>query len=309
MRLFITGATGLIGRRLVDDRLERGDQVLALSRNKKRASRTLDADAHENLDVVEGDPTAPGDWQTHVDDCDAVVHLAGAGVTDRRWTSAYKDLLVGSRVDSTRHVVEALKTAHDRPGTFVCSSACGYYGATSEAAVDEGAGSGNDFLARLAVQWEEQAQAAESLGVRVVRLRTGVVLDERGGALPKMAAPFRLFMGGPVGSGRQYLPWVHHRDVIGLIDLALREPRVTGPLNVTAPAPVTNREFSATLGAALNRPSWLPVPPLMLRLALGELATYAMMSQRIIPAKAQANGYRFLFPSIRAALEDLVGKP
>ncbi len=302
MKLFITGATGLVGRRLVEDRLRRGDQVVALSRDGARARALLGGDGAGGLLVVEGDPTTPGDWQERLGGLDAVIHLAGAGVAARRWTKQYKKTLVRSRTESTRLITSALEAAPERPRTFICASAIGYYGERGDTPTDETAPAGTDFLARLAVEWEAQARAAEALSVRVVRLRIGVVLDPDGGALPKMAMPFRLLAGGPIGSGRQHLSWIHWRDLLGIIDLALRDPRADGAFNATSPQPVTNRVFARTLGRVLRRPSWLVTPRFALRIVLGELATYATMSQRIMPRRAQEHGYGFQYPDLEAAL-------
>lgn len=308
MRVFITGATGLIGRRLVRDRLERGDEVVALTRSARRAAAIL-PDAPEQLSIVEGDPAAGGDWQSSVDGCGAAVHLAGAGVADRRWSEASKRLIVASRIESTARLVEAMEQAARRPEVFVCASATGYYGEGGEELLDETAPAGDDFLARLASAWEAQARHAERADVRVVSLRIGVVLDERGGALAKMVPVFRMFLGGPLGGGRAYVPWIHHRDVTGLIDLAIRDASLTGPLNVVAPNPVTGRALARALGAALGRPSWLPAPRWALRIVLGEIASYATMSQRVVPARAVEHGYRFEYTMMAPALASLLHGP
>lgn len=308
MRVFITGGTGLIGQRLVLDRLERGDRVVILSRSRARAARRFAADANPNVEVVEGNPATPGDWQQRVSGCDAVVHLAGAGISDRRWTREYKLEIAESRIDSTYQVVEAIERAAQRPQVFISGSAVGFYGECGSEAIDETRQPGDDFLATLAVQWEAQAIRAEKLGVRVVRLRTGVVLDARDGALPLMARPFRFFMGGPIGLGRPFMSWIHWRDLIGIMHHALRDRRLSGAVNGTAPNPVTNRQFSAALGRALGRPSWLPVPPIAVRLVMGEVAKYITMSQRAMPKKAMAAGYAFLFPTIDEALENLFAR-
>lgn len=307
MRLFITGATGLIGRRLVIDRLERGDQVVLLSRDAARAGVMFAATANRNITVVQGDPMKTALWQRAVDGCDAVIHLAGAGIADRRWSAAYKKQIVDSRIVGTQNVVNAMQQAKARPRVFFSGSAVGYYGDTGDTPTDEGAPAGRDFLARVCVDWEAQSMRAMELNVRTVLLRTGMVLDDRGGALAKMLTPFRMFVGGPIGSGRQYMAWIHWRDLIGIIDMALENAAISGAVNGTGPEPVTNREFSSALGAAINRPSWLPVPKLAVRLAMGEVANYITLSQRIIPAKAQQSGYRFHYSTVDAALQSLLG--
>lgn len=306
MRIFITGATGLIGRRLVPDRLARGDEVVVVSRNAARARARLGEASEQHLTIVEGDPVSPGDWQGAIDGCDAVIHLAGAGVADRRWTATYKRMLIESRVLSAQQVVSAMAAAARRPRVLVGGSAIGYYGDTGDGPVDESAPPGQDFLAGLCLMWEAAAGEARKAGVRVVHLRTGVVLDSRGGPLAGLMTPFRLFLGGPVGSGRQFVSWIHWHDLIDLIDLALTDSTLNGPLNGTAPNPVTSREFAMALGRAMGRPSWLPVPAPLLRVVLGEFGRYAVVNQRIIPAAAQQRGYEFRYPEISAALAELV---
>jgi len=311
MELFITGATGLIGRRLVLDRLERGDRVVVLSRNAERASRLFAADANPNVRAVEGDATQPGEWQRWVEGCDAVINLAGAGIADRRWTESYKRELRDSRVESTRNIVAAIDAAvaGNRPKTLLNASAVGFYGRTGDVETDESASApprGSDFLADLCVDWEAEASRAWEHGVRVVLLRTSMVLDDRGGPLPQMMTPFRWFVGGKLGNGRQFMPWIHYRDEVGLIDFALSNPKIEGPLNLAAPNPVRNREFTRLLARAMGRPAIFRVPRLALRIALGEFAGFLLASQRVVPGKALAHGYQFVFPYLGEALESLI---
>jgi hypothetical protein len=307
VRVFITGGTGLIGARLVADRLARGDELCLLTRDAAAARRKLAGPGSGRLDFVEGDATAGGDWTRAIVGCDAAVHLAGAGVADRRWTKAYKDQIVASRVDSTRHVVDAIAQARAAPRVLVSASAIGYYGATGDQAADESAAPARgDFFGDLCVRWEEAARRAEALGARVACLRTGVVLDERGGILQSMRRPFLLFAGGPLGGGRQFVSWIHWRDVVGIVDLALRDGSARGGLNATAPSPVRAAEFARALGRAMHRPSWLPVPAPVARIALGEFARYALMSQRVVPARALALGYRFEHAEIQGALDAIL---
>jgi uncharacterized protein (TIGR01777 family) len=309
MRLFITGATGQIGRRLVLDRLERGDQVVLLSRDARKTTAVFAADANRAITVVQGNPATPGAWQKLVEGCDAVIHLAAAGVADKRWSAAYKKILVSSRIDSTHQVVSAIEQCNPvhRPRLLINGSATGYYGDTGDKPVDESGRAGYDFFGKLCAAWEAQAARATTFGVRVVLLRTGVVLDPRGGALPKMIKPFEWYIGGPMGSGRQYMPWIHWRDELGLIDLALAREDLQGPLNAVAPTQITNRTFARALGNVLARPSGLPMPKVLLRIAAGEMAKVLTTSQRIVPAKALQTGYRFLFTEIEPALASLLG--
>ena len=306
MRIFITGATGLLGRRLVADRLQRGDSVVVLSRDRARARRRLKVDKDARIEVVKGDPAANGRWKDAVDGCGAVIHLAGQPVADRRWSVAYKKLLRDSRVLSTRRVAGAICASRGRPGVFICASATGYYGDTGDQPTAETGKAGRDFLARLCTAWEVESEKAWSQQTRVVRLRLGIVLDRKGGALRKMMRPFRFFLGGRLGSGRQYVPWIHWRDVLGIIDLVLSNAEVRGPINVTSPNPVTNRAFSRALGDVMDRPVWLPAPRFALRLALGGFADCLLMSQRVVPEAALRYGYEFQHPKLRPALDAML---
>ena len=306
MHLFITGATGTIGRRLVLSRLELGDQLTVLSRDRARAVRLFAADANPNIKVVEGDCGVPGPWQQAIDGTDAVVHLAGAGLADRRWSAAYRRTIVDSRLDGTHQVVMGIEEARRRPAVLLSASAVGFYGDCGDRVVDEASPPGEDFLAEICVRWEAEAARAAELGVRVVTPRMGVVLDERGGALPLMLPFFRRFIGGPLGSGRQYLPWIHWRDLVGLFDLALKTSSIRGPMNVTAPNPVTSREFAQALGRVLGRPAVMPTPWILLRLVKGGFADYLVSGQRAVPAVALRADHRFRHPEVGEALRNLL---
>jgi uncharacterized protein (TIGR01777 family) len=311
MELFITGATGLIGRRLALQRLENGDRVRVLSRDGARASQLFAADANPNITIVEGDLADPAStgWTSAVDGCDAVINLAGENISAKRWTPEFKDTVARSRVDATRRLVEAIGKARNRPRTLVNASAVGIYGDHGERIIDEEAplpAPGEDFLSDLCREWEAEAERASELGIRVVRMRTGLVLDDRGGGLPIMMRLFRWMIGGRLGSGKQYMSWIHHRDLVALIAVALRDSSFEGPINAVAPKPVTNREFARALGRALDRPRWLPAPTIGLRLALGEIAKYVMMSQRVIPRVALDRGFHFMYPELEPALSAVV---
>jgi uncharacterized protein (TIGR01777 family) len=306
MRVFVTGGTGLIGTRLIPRLLARGDQVVALTRRAAAARERLGG----SCTFVEGNPMEPGAWADAVGDCDAVINLVGEGVFNRRWTRAFKALLFDSRVKSTANVVQALarrpRTAAGAAKVLVNASAIGYYGPHGDEVLTEDSPPGDDTLARLCVAWEQAARAAEPLGVRLAIVRIGVVLDRKGGALAKMLTPFKMFVGGPVGSGRQYVSWVHHEDLVGLLLLALDDARAAGPINGTAPQPVTNKAFSKALGRALHRPSFLPTPRFALRVMLGQVAGLVTTGQNVIPRRALDLGYAFRFPqvdeAVRAAL-------
>ncbi|MFL5330100.1 MAG: TIGR01777 family oxidoreductase [Gemmataceae bacterium] len=305
MRVFITGGTGLIGHRLIRQLVKRGDQVTVLSRR---------ADAWERVGndvmIVTGDPTQPGDWQSKLAECDAVVNLVGAGIFDQRWSNEYKAIIRDSRVKSTQNVVAALLASCK---VLVSGSAIGFYGPHGDEELTEESPAGNAFMAQICQEWEQAARAAETKGVRVVLLRTGIVQDAEGGALAQLLLPFKLGAGGPVGMGlnpakwgRQYWSWIHHADEVGLALLALDHPDARGAINATAPNPVTSKQYAKALGCVLGRPAFAPLPGLALRLMLGEVAQVITTGQRVLPAKALALGYRFQFPDLDAALRDIL---
>ncbi len=307
MKLFVTGGTGLIGRHLVEDRRARGDHLVVLTRDARRAEGSLDRG--DDLELIQGDSAHPGSWQRRVDGCDAVVSLAGAGIADRRWSAAYKKVLADSRVETARRVVEAIGAASRRPAVLVNASAVGYYGDGGQRQLDEGAPAGEGFLGEVCRRWEGAALQAAEHGTRVAVMRFGVVLDRAGGAVAKMRTPFLLGLGGPLGSGRQYMPWIHWRDAVGLVDLVLRNPNASGPINTVAPEQVTNRQFAKALGRALRRPAILPMPRLALRLIMGEVAGALCASQRVVPAAAERFEYCFEHPELAGALAELMSKP
>ena len=306
MKVFITGGTGLVGGRLIPKLRQRQDQVVVLSRRAGPARERLGGSAT----VVEGDPMTPGPWMDAVADCDAVIHLAGEGIFAKRWNDDFKKMLRDSRIKSTANVVQALaknpRTASGAPKVLVNASAIGWYGPRGGEELDESTPPGTDFLAQLCVDWEKEAARAQELGVRTSMIRVGVVLDKNGGALSQMLLPFKMCMGGPAGSGKQWMSWIHHDDLVGIILLALDNASATGPINGTAPKPVTNRDFSTALGKALGRPSFMPTPAFGLRLMLGEVAGLVVEGQRVLPKKAQALGYQFAFPDIDSALKDVL---
>lgn len=297
MRVFVTGATGLVGRALVPALAARGDEVLALSR------RPAPEGLPPRVRAVQGDPARPGAWQEALATCDACVNLAGEPVAGGRWTEARKRAIRESRIEATRNV--AAVVAARGPRVLVSGSAIGYYGSRGDEALDESSRPGDDFLGRTCVEWEAAADAA-SPRARVVKVRTGIVLAREGGALPKLVLPFRMLAGGPVGDGSFWQSWIHLADEVGLLLLALDDARAEGPLDATAPGPVRNRELARAIGRVLRRPSLLPTPALALRVALGEMADVVLASQRVLPAKALALGYRFRFPTIEPALRDLL---
>jgi uncharacterized protein (TIGR01777 family) len=309
MRIFITGGTGLVGHQLVRLLHGRDDEVVVLSRRPAWAQQQLG----ESTVIVEGDPTQNGPWMDAVGNCDAVVHLAGENVFAQRWNEAFKQKLFDSRIRSTHHVVEALRRVpmrkNGKPKVLVNASAIGYYGPRGDEELDENTPPGDDFLARLCVEWEKAARDVESAGVRVAMVRVGVVLDRAGGALAKLLTPFKLGVGGPVAGGNQWMSWIHHQDLLALFRLAIDNPQARGPINGTSPNPARNRDFSKALGKALGRPSFVPTPGFALRLMLGEGAQLVTTGQRVFPRRAQELEYAFQFPTLDGALADILGRP
>jgi uncharacterized protein (TIGR01777 family) len=300
MRVTLTGATGRLGSRLVGALQERGDEVTVLSRSAERARQRLgDVDAHA------WDPVAGPAPAAALGGRDAVVHLAGEDLA-QRWNDETKRRILESRELGTRNLVEGLRAADPRPGVLVSASAVGYYGDRGDERLDENAAAGDDFPARVCAAWEREAVVAEGLGLRVVRVRTGVVLDADGGALEKMLPPFKLGVGGPVAGGHQYVPWVHIDDVIGIYLRAIDDAGWSGPVNATAPEPVTNRELSKALGRALKRPAIAPVPGLAVKLLYGEMATLVISGQRAVPRRALEDGYEFRHPELDEALRSVL---
>lgn len=303
MRIFITGGTGLVGTKLVREMKVRGHTPVLLTR-RPSAAKDLAAE------VVEGDPNEAGSWQDAIDSCDAVINLAGEGIMNRRWNDEFKKLLRDSRINTTRNVVAALaknpKRADGSPKVLVNASAIGIYGPHGDEELDERTLAANDFLGGLCAEWEQQASAAVSAGVRTVMGRIGIVLDKEGGALKKLLLPFKLGGGGPVASGKQYMSWIHWSDVVGLLLFAVETACAQGPMNITAPNPKTNKEFGKALGRALGRPAFLWTPGFALRVMLGERALLVTQGQRVLPKAAQGWGYQFQFPELDAALADLL---
>ena len=304
MRVAITGATGTIGRAVVRELLAHGDEVTAPSRSRERARRALGPEVE--VAAWEEPKVAPPPAEA-VRGRDGVVHLLGEPLA-QRWSDTAKREIRDSRILSTRNLVAALRELPEaeRPPVLVSQSAIGWYGARGDEPVEESEPPGDDFLARVVAAWEAEARAAEELGVRVVTTRTGVVLSPEGGALETMLPPFRLGVGGPVAGGRQYVPWVHLDDVAGAVRFCLVSEAARGPVNVTAPEPVTNRDFSRTLGRVLRRPAVAPVPGLALKLLYGEMAMVVTTGARAVPRRLEELDYEFRRPELEEALRAAV---
>ncbi|MDA0204955.1 MAG: TIGR01777 family oxidoreductase [Acidobacteria bacterium] len=302
MRILISGATGFVGRVLCRHLAAQGDEVWAFSRRPAQAKASLEGVSR----VFAWNAATEEPGAEAFDGVDAVVHLAGESVVGR-WTTAKREKIRASRVDSTQLLVAALAKLEKPPATLISASAIGYYGEKGEAEVTEESGPDNDFLGQVAVAWEAAALRVELRGVRVVCLRLGIILGQGGGALEAMLLPFKLGVGGPLGSGQQWWSWVALDDVIGLIDFALRTPAAEGPLNVTAPQPERQKDFAKALGKALHRPAFMPAPAFALKLALGGFSTELLSSKKVLPKKAERLGYRFRFSDLADCLEHVIG--
>ena len=302
MNIVVAGGTGFIGGALCRSLIGEGHRVSILTRRPEQVSHQ--GDLPINWVLWNGRETGP--WEQALEGADAVINLAGASIADARWTDARKQLITDSRVLTTRLLVRAMSQRSSKPATFISASGIGYYGASDDRALDEEAARGRGFLADLCLAWEAEALRAAEFGARVVTLRTGMVLEQDGGALPKMLLPFHFFAGGPIMPGNQWVSWIHRRDHIGMIQWALTTPTISGPINVVAPEPVTMNTFCEVLGRVLHRPSWLPVPEFALNILLGELGTLMTTGQRVIPAKAMAGGYTFQYPTLEPALRAIL---
>jgi uncharacterized protein len=301
VRIAVTGATGMIGRALVAELTQRGDEVTVLTRDPQRARGAL---GEVEAFTWEAPTAAPPPLEA-IEGRDAVVHLAGEPIA-QRWTPRARQEIRESRVLGTRNLIAALRSAERRPRVLVSQSASGWYGARGDEPVDESEPPGDDFPAGVTREWETEAHAVEELGVRLVLTRTGVVVSPSGGALERMLPPFKLGVGGPVAGGRQFIPWVHLDDVVGAIVFCIEKNEATGPVNLSAPEPVTNREFSKALGRVLRRPAVAPVPALAVRLLYGEMATVVTTGVRMVPRRLRELDYTFRRPELEPALRAAV---
>jgi uncharacterized protein (TIGR01777 family) len=302
MHVVITGGSGLIGRALAADLVGGGHQATILSRRTGAALPGLPA----GVTAVRWDGRSAAGWAELADGADAIVNLAGASIGAGRWTPARKQVIRHSRLEAGRAVTEVVRRAANRPRVVVQASGIGYYGPRGDEEVTETAAPGNDFLARVAVEWEQSTAGVAELGVRHVVVRSGLVLSTQGGSFPRLLLPFRLFAGGPLGSGRQWYSWVHLADEVAAMRFLIEHPAAQGAFNLTAPQPVTNRAFAAALGRVLQRPGFVLAPAFALKLLLGEMATLVLTGQRVVPERLLALGFTFRFPALEAALRDLL---
>lgn len=302
MRVLITGGTGFLGRALARRLAEAGYEVFVLSRRPERATLP------PGVQAARWDGRSATGWGPLADGAFALINLAGESI-GQRWTEAAKRRIRESRLNAGRAVVEAVAAARAKPQVLLQASAVGYYGPRGEERLTEEDPPGSDFLARLAVDWEASTQPVEAMGVRRVILRTGLVLERDGGALARLLLPFRLFVGGPLGDGRQGWSWIHRADWVEAVRFLMERPDARGPYNLTAPQPVSNAEFSRTLGRVLGRPAWLPVPAFALRLVFGEGADFLLTGQFVLPRRLLEAGFTFRYPDLESALRAILGRP
>ena len=304
MKIAITGATGLVGSRLVEKLNQEGHQIIVFTRNPNKAQKVFPASGFSNLEIVQYTPQESGEWQKSVSGCDAIVNLAGEPIAER-WSSQQKQAIMESRQIGTRKLVEAIAMAEQKPQVLVSGSAVGYYGTSETATFEENSPSGNDFLAQVCQNWEAEAQKVTESGVRLVLLRIGIVLAN-GGALGKMIGPFKMFAGGPIGSGKQWFSWIHRDDLVNLIYQAIECSDMSGAYNATSPNPVRMGQLCQTLGEVMNRPSWLPVPDFVLEVLLGDGAVVVLEGQKVIPQKTQGTGFNYQYAELKSALAEIV---
>lgn len=301
MKIVITGATGFIGPTLIHEYNRAGNKVSVLTRSMM-TTRT------SSVSYVNWDAENPGDWEKEIEGADAVVNLTGESVA-QKWNAEVKNKILESRVKATRAIVKAIEKAKKKPAVFINASAVGYYGDRDGETLDETAAKGNGFLAEVCSQWEAEAVKAEEWGVRTILLRIGIVLEKEGGALEKMLPPFQMFVGGPIGSGKQWMSWIHRDDLIHLISFLIEHKEACGIVNATAPNPVTNKEFAQSLGKTINRPAAMKVPGFVLKLKMGEMAKEMLLSgQKVLPKQAEKLGYQFTYPTLDEALKAIFGK-
>ncbi|ODH01850.1 epimerase [Nostoc sp. KVJ20] len=320
MKVAITGATGFVGSRLVQRLHGKGHKIVVLTRNTTFAQKVFPSEAFPDVEIVAYTPNASGSWQSVIASCDGVVNLAGEPIGEGRWTPERKQEILNSRKFGTQKVVEAIANANPKtavattggtpatrclPSVLINASAIGYYGTSETAIFDETNISGNDFLAQVCQAWEAEARKVKDAGVRLVILRFGIVLGN-GGALGKMIPPFKLFAGGPIGSGRQWFSWIHVDDLVSLILEALTKPEIEGVYNATAPNPVRMADLSQTLGEVMNRPSWLPVPAFAIEALLGDGAIVVLEGQQVIPKRTLETGFEYKYPNLQSALTQIL---
>lgn len=300
MKILITGGTGFVGSHLTSRLVQDGNEVTIMTRSVKGSQKNP-----PGVSYLQADPTQTGPWQDSVKNFDAIINLAGASIFNK-WTEDYKKLLMESRMTTTRNIVEGIPPQPEKKITLFSTSAVGYYGFHGDEELVEESPPGNDFLARLGVEWEGEALKAQEKGARVVITRFGIVLGDKGGALGQMIPLFKKFIGGPIGNGKQWFSWIHIKDLAEAFVFLMRHPEISGPVNVCAPNPVRNKDLAKAIGKALHRPSFMPAPGFMIKLVLGEFGSVILEGQRVIPRRLLTHGFVFRYPEIERALQSLI---
>jgi len=298
----MTGGTGFVGTQLTSRLIQGGNEVTILSRSGKRPEK-----GSTGISYLQGDPTQKSSWQKAIQEHDAIINLAGASIF-AKWTEEYKRVLRESRVNTTRNIVEGIPSDPSKKITLFSTSAVGYYGFCGDEELTEESPPGEDFLAKMAVEWEGEALKAKDKGARVVITRFGIVLGEKGGALGQMIPLFKKYIGGPIGSGKQWFSWVHIKDLAETFVFLLKRPEISGPVNVCSPNPVRNKALAKALGKALHKPSFMPAPGFMIKLVLGEFGSVILEGQRVLPRRLLENGFVFQYPDIEKAVQSIVGQ-
>ena len=304
MKIILTGATGLVGNNLFPKLDNEKHQIIIFSRNPERAEKILPGAA----EYVYFDYNKPGSWQKYLENSQAVIHLAGANLAGKRWSDSYKKVIYDSRIVSTKRIVQAIGECTAKPKVFIHSSAVGIYGDRGDEELTESSLKGNDFLANLCSDWESEAKEVEKLNVRRVSLRIGIVLSKEGGALKQFITPFKLFLGGPLGNGKQWFPWIHIDDLTNIILFSLKNESIKGAVNCASPGIVTMKDFANTLGRALKRPAIFSAPKFALKIIIGEMADAIVAGQKIAVDKLLDTGFQFEFENLEEALKDLLKK-
>lgn len=302
MKILMTGGTGFVGTQLTSRLTQDGHELTILSRSAKRSG-----ELPRGISYLQGDPTQKGPWQEAIKTHDAVINLAGASIF-AKWTEEHKKAIRESRVSTTRNIVEGIPSHSQEPFRLFSTSAVGYYGFCGDEELTEDSPSGNDFLAQIAKEWEDEALKAKEKGARVIITRFGIVMGEKGGALSQMIPLFKKYIGGPIGSGKQWFSWVHIKDLLEAFAFLMKHPEISGPVNVCAPNPVRNKDLGKALGKVLHRPSFMPAPGFMVKLVLGEFGSVILEGQRVIPKRLLESGFAFQYPDIEKALMSIVGQ-
>lgn len=301
-KVIVTGASGLIGSLLCKELINRGDAITIFTKSPDMTRIKIPG----AVDYVDWNYRKPKDWQSIIDGKSAIIHLAGANISGKRWTKKHKKEIFDSRIISTQNLIKAIENSTLKPECLIISSAVGYYGNAGDEILTETSPSGTDFLAEVCRDWEKESEIVDSLGIRRVNVRTGIVLSTEGGALKKMVLPFKLFIGGSLGNGKQWFPWIHIDDIIRIYIDALDNISIKGPINASAPGIVSMKEFSKILGNTINRPSIFSVPKIILRLVIGKVTESILASQRVVPKALLDSGFKFKFENIQEALRDLL---